>query len=55
MAHVSTRLPADLVARLDRQAERRMVSRNYLITQACERLLGETEDVSDLLENEAQR
>jgi len=38
MANTSLHLPNDLLARLDREAERRRMSRNRLIVQACERV-----------------
>lgn len=45
------RLSPTLRTRLDRQAERRVVSRSYLINLALERLLGELEDTMDQLDN----
>lgn len=49
------RLDDDLLGRLDRQADRRMVSRSLLVGRAVERLLDELEDPSDWLETEARR
>ena len=48
---LQVRLSPTLRARLDRQAERRVVSRSYLINLALERLLGELEDTMDQLDN----
>ena len=45
------RLSPSLAARLDRQAERRVLSRNKLVTVALERLLAELEDPIDQLDN----
>jgi metal-responsive CopG/Arc/MetJ family transcriptional regulator len=41
---VQARLPADLVDRLDAEAERRLVSRTRLIQGAVERLLDSEQD-----------
>lgn len=45
------RLDEGLRRRLDRQAERRVLSRSKLVTIAIERLLSELEDASDELDN----
>ena len=44
MATSSVYFPEDLVARLDRQAASKGVSRNQLIVEACRELLREKED-----------
>ena len=41
MASTSVHLPRDLIASLDAMAARRKVSRNRLITEACEKLVQE--------------
>lgn len=45
------RLDESLRRRLDRQAERRVLSRSKLVAIAIERLLVELEDTSDELDN----
>lgn len=45
------RLDEGLRRRLDRQAERRVLSRSKLVAIAIERLLVELEDASDELDN----
>lgn len=45
------RLDESLRRRLDRQAERRVLSRSKLVAIAIERLLVELEDASDELDN----
>lgn len=45
------RLESALRRRLDRQAERRVLSRSKLVTIAIERLLNDLEDASDELDN----
>lgn len=45
------RLDEGLRRRLDRQAERRVLSRSKLVAIAIERLLVELEDTSDELDN----
>lgn len=45
------RLDEGLRRRLDRQAERRVLSRSKLVAIAIERLLNELEDASDELDN----
>lgn len=47
------RLPKALLARVDRQVERRGFSRNALVQLALEGALERWEDVSDALDNEA--
>jgi metal-responsive CopG/Arc/MetJ family transcriptional regulator len=53
MTGFHVRLPSALLARVDRQGERRMYSRNALVRLALEAALERWEDVSDHLENEA--
>lgn len=45
------RLDESLRRRLDRQAERRVLSRSKLVAIAIERLLNDLEDASDELDN----
>lgn len=45
------RLDEGLRRRLDRQAERRVLSRSKLVAIAIERLLNDLEDASDELDN----
>lgn len=51
---LSVRLPVELIERLDRQAERRAVSRNLLLQRAAEAALDEWEDYDDVLDRETR-